>query len=490
MFRFKPSSRPILIAIVALLACGGCAREGWATERSPSQHYAEELVNDASSQPASKPRIIVLTDMTSITPGVREPDDSQSMIRLMLYANEFDIEGLIASSGLQHGHVVRPEIIRKIVNAYGEVQPNLLLHDEDYPSADSLRNVIKSGQPNAGEDVPVYESIGERKDTEGSDWIIQMVDKPDDRPVWIVIWGGPADLAQALWKVRKLRSQQDFRTFVNKIRVIAGGDQDSTAAWIKSRFPELFYVTRSEGGRGMYRGGDTSLVSSQWIQDNIRGHGALGDIYPDYRGGDTYSHKIGKVRGIKGGDSCTYMGLISNGLNIPAHLTWTNWGGRLIPEPKNATRYSDAVDHVGTYTSDMSPHWATVYRWRPHFQADYAARFDWAVNSYDKANHAPTKESGTQRIVRRVSAGEKINLRSGTWRDPDGNNLSYHWQVLREETATPTDRAVENSHSDMAQLTLPEVRGSESIHVLLTVTDDGRPALNSYQRFNLIVLPQ
>ena len=57
-------------------------------------------------------RLFVLTDITSLTPRVREPDDGQSMVRLLLYSNEIDIEGLAATSNLGHGQVCRPELIR------------------------------------------------------------------------------------------------------------------------------------------------------------------------------------------------------------------------------------------------------------------------------------------------------------------------------------------------------------------------------------------
>src|SRR5947208_3249252 len=88
-----------------------------------------------AAPPPERPRLVVLTDISSLTPGVAEPDDGQSMIRLMLYTNELDVEGLIATSNLGHGHAVRPELILRVVDAYGEVRPNLLLHDERYPPA-------------------------------------------------------------------------------------------------------------------------------------------------------------------------------------------------------------------------------------------------------------------------------------------------------------------------------------------------------------------
>ena len=164
------------------------------------------FVQSARSTAVDPTRLIVLTDISSLTAGVAEPDDGQSLIRLLLYANEFDIEGLVATSNLGHVQKTRPDLIRKVVDAYGKVQPNLLLHDRRYPPASKLADKIKDGQPLAGLKMPIEQSVGEGKDTDASQWIIQVVDRPDPRPVWIVIWGGSADLAQALWKVRKTRA--------------------------------------------------------------------------------------------------------------------------------------------------------------------------------------------------------------------------------------------------------------------------------------------
>jgi hypothetical protein len=124
-------------------------------------------------QDASRPRVLVLTDISSLTAGIAEPDDAQSLIRLMLYANEFEIEGLVATSNLQHGQKTQPDLIRHVVAAYEKVRPNLLLHDPRYPPAEALRGCIKAGQELAGPDVPVSASVGEGKDTEASDWIIR-----------------------------------------------------------------------------------------------------------------------------------------------------------------------------------------------------------------------------------------------------------------------------------------------------------------------------
>ncbi len=154
---------------------------------SPSQAYDDP-----------HPRLVVLTDISSLTAGVAEPDDGQSLIRLILYTNEFDIEGLIATSNLGHGQKTRPDLIRQVVDGYEKVRPNLLLHDPRYPPAEALRGCIKAGQQLASPNVLVEASVGQGKDTAASEWIVRVVDRPDPRPLWVVIWGGSADLAQAL----------------------------------------------------------------------------------------------------------------------------------------------------------------------------------------------------------------------------------------------------------------------------------------------------
>src|SRR3954465_5523329 len=102
----------------------------------------------AAERAPAKPRLLVLTDIGG------DPDDQQSMIRLMTYANEFEIEGLIASAAGIPGElkqdVTHPDLIRAIVEAYGKVRPNLLLHRPDYPPAESLLDRIKSGNPRRG----------------------------------------------------------------------------------------------------------------------------------------------------------------------------------------------------------------------------------------------------------------------------------------------------------------------------------------------------
>ncbi len=226
---------------------------------------------------------MVLTDIGG------DPDDQQSMIRLLLYSNEFDVEGLIATAAGTPGElkeaITRPDLIRQIVLAYGKVQPNLTRHDERYPPGEKLLALIKSGNKHRGRDY-----IGEKHDTEGSRWIIRAADADDERPLCITIWGGQTDLAQALWRVRKDRGEAALKQFMSRLRVYDIGDQDKLQPWIFENFPDLFYVLgepqpgadlRETCYRGMYLGGDQSFTSRQWLKDHVlENHGPLGALYP------------------------------------------------------------------------------------------------------------------------------------------------------------------------------------------------------------------
>lgn len=440
---------------------------------------------DTTGRPG-KHRLLVLTDISSLTARVREPDDGQSLIRLLLYSSEIDIEGLIASSNLGHGQVCRPELIRAAVDAYEEVRPSLRRHHPDYPSGAYLRERIQAGQPVAGPKVPVFDSIGAGKDTEASEWIIRAVDRPDPRPLWVAIWGGSADLAQTLWRVRETRDPKAVQAFVARLRVHSIYDQDATGAWIKASFPDLFVITRHHGVRGMYRGGDGALVGPEWVETHIRsGHGPLGALYPNYDGGDIWSGRLGRVRGIKEGDTPSFLGLIPNGLGDPDEPARGGWGGRF---EGSGRRFVDARDDLPGIADDPDPRMAAVYRWRPAFQADFQARLDWCVKPFAGANHPPVvRIEGEMR--RAAHSGETITLDAGASSDPEGDRLRFAWSVYPEmEGAGPP--LWEGRNSPVVRVTVPCVDRPRLLPLLLTVRDDGSPPLTRYGRVFVTVTPK
>ena len=94
--------------------------------------------------PDAKPRLFVLTDISN------EPDDEESMIRLLSCANEFDLEGLVATTSTWLRNTTRVDLIHRQLNAYGQVHDNLLKHAPGFPTAEALRAVTAAGQAQYG----------------------------------------------------------------------------------------------------------------------------------------------------------------------------------------------------------------------------------------------------------------------------------------------------------------------------------------------------
>ena len=470
--------RTMAIPVVALSAIAVLQVESFSAPTCK-----EKLQESRIERNEPKPRLLVLTDISSLAAGVAEPDDGQSLIRLMLYANEFDIEGLIATSNLGHGQTTRPDLIRQVVDAYGKVYANLRQHDPRYPPAEALRGCIKAGQAVAGLREPVETSIGEGKDTEASEWIVRALDRPDSRPVWVIIWGGSTDLAQVLWRVRKTRTPEELNRFVSRLRVHAIGDQDSTGPWIREQFPGLFIITQRRAYRGMYRGGDPSLASPEWVETHIHGHGALGDLYPNYRGGDIWSSTLGQVRGIKEGDTPSFLALVPNGLSDPVHASLGSWGGRFQGEGNQLT---DVPDHDIDTGKDPDPRMSSVYRWRPAFQADFAARLDWCVKPFEKANHPPVVRISNQ-FTLPIKPGEIVTLNAIGSTDPDGNDLTFEWSIYPNDPNIMKRVMIHSGNAATPRVDVAPILAGKAIPILLTISDKGTPSLTRYGRVLLQV---
>ena len=316
---------------------------------------------------AERPRLAVLTDIGG------DPDDQQSMVRLMVHANEFEIELLLASSAGTPGElrepVVRPDLIRNTILAYGKVLPHLRKHAQGWPEADHLLARVKAGNPLRGRG-----QIGDGHDTDGSRALVSAVDEgSEEHPLNITIWGGQTDFAQALWRVRKDRSEEGYREFTRRLRVYGIDDQDRLADWMRGEFPGLFYIlAKAPSGkdkregiyRGMYLTGDKSLTSRDWIEKNVRSKGPLGELYPTKTWTAPNHHGC-----MKEGDTPSWFFFLPAGGNDPRDPSKPGWGGRFGKDADGWFR--DAAEE-----GQEDPR-LCVSRWRPDFQKDFAKRMAW-----------------------------------------------------------------------------------------------------------------
>ena len=464
------------------------------------------LAAQPAGAPPSRPqRLLVLSDIEA------DPDDTQSLVRLLLYANEIDIEGLVATTSTHQRTFVAPESMRHVIRAYGTVRHNLLLHDARYPTAESLLALVKQG-------LPVYgmAGVGAGRDSEGSNWIVRALEREDERPLWVAVWGGPNTLAQALHTIKATRSAEETARLIARLRVYTISDQDDSGAWIRRTFPDLFYIV-SPGGYGeatwtaintVVKGIDNATISNPWLAEHIQQrHGPLGALYPDV------------AYGVEG-DTPSWLALVPNGLNVPERPDWGGWGGRYeryqpdvsklepkgftggVPiEPETRAIWSNAVDEyrpiqaneygraqdVGTAT--FKDFRVTLWRWRDDFQHDFAARIAWTTKPYAEANHAPRVSLSHPSVIS-VRSGESFQLDAHETTDPDGDSLSFVWFAY-PEAGTCKGTFTFNGASNMARVsvTAPKVESEATAHFILKVTDKGAPALTRYQRVIVTVRP-
>ena len=438
----------------------------------------------------ARERVLVLTDISN------EPDDEQSLVRFLVYSNEYDVEGLIATTSQHLRSKTREDLIRRQISAYAKVWDNLLIHSKNYPRPDNLLKLTVSGQSGYG-----MESVGAGKSTAGSKLIIQAASKNDPRPLWISVWGGTNTLAQALHDARKEKSEKEMEKLLSKLRVYTISDQDDAGKWIRKEFPSLSYiVTPSDSWKEYYKAtwtgisGDRhykngpmyhfELVDNPWLTENIiENHGPLGKLYP-------------KVAYIMEGDTPSFLGLIENGLGWSVSPSFGGWGGRYILYKSYAeTRPIWTNNHYSRdtikikdnqYTSDQ----ATVWRWRKAFQHDFAARMDWCINKdYSKANHNPivilNGNQSKEVLYLNANPGTTIKFSAKQSHDPDNDAISYQWIIYRE--AGNYRHPIKLSHSSgiVTSVTISNKKSSSSankIHLILMAEDNGSPSLTSYRR--------
>lgn len=447
--------------------------------------YSKELLE----QGPLKPRLVVLTD---IAPGDIEPDDMESMIRLLVHADQYEIEALIASSGWNSSGRSYPvswiDSLKTTINAYQKDLPNLMKRsgqsaflplDKEctqqqlgyWPSSDYLRSRSMLGSLNMG-----YENLGDRNRSAGSDLIIKLADEADERPLWITVWGGGNTLAQAIWQVKQERTPEQLKAFLNKLCVYTITDQDalwgddnyslSSHQWMRREFAEdLLFIWDESAWLSQ-----NDLGAKNWQQyaTHIQNHGNLGTIYPKNKWGVE-------------GDTPSFLHLMPNGLNNPTQPNHTGWGGYF--------EWSLGKDkETYCYTNHSDPAKEISRKYEQYFYPatfnNFAARMDWA--SQGRGNRNPVVivngEKGIGILHLHPRKDNEVILDASQSFDPDADQLTFKWWVLPEAGTYPVAITIIDANTSQAKIQIPQDAAGKSIHVICEVTDTGKPSLTSYRK--------
>ena len=451
----------------------------------------------------SKSRVIITSD--------GEIDDECSMVRFLLYTNEWDVEGIVTSSSQYHAHNhnwAGDDWIDPYLEAYEKVYPNLIKHDKNYPAPDYLKSLTFLGNVEVEGEM---DSI-----TPGSQHIVSvLLDSTDDRPIWLQAWGGTNTIARALKTIEEEHPDK-MPEVAKKLRFFFIWEQDSTyQSYIRPHWGKYniltiicdqFWAIAYQWNKILPEE-QQAYFKGEWMKANIlNDHGDLCSLYkahvPESNGlsGDT-DFNDGDFRSE--GDSPSFIYGINTGLrngNLE-HPDWGSWGGRytkirdntwLDPVPVSGYQYTEGRWYTQTawgrkymretYTDKqdlMKAYFNPITRWTDALQNDFAARADWCVKSYEDANHAPDVKLSNA-LEQEAKPGSTIQLSAKGTTDPDGDELSYSWWQYLEAGTYKRNIDLQNTNKQNSIFTVPQNASvGETIHIICEVKDNGSPQFNS-----------
>jgi hypothetical protein len=454
---------------------------------------------------------------------------------MLLYANEYKIEGLIYSSSMWHykgdgkgtKFISEMDMTKKmygektslrwpgvtwmneLLDAYANVYPKLSTHATGYPTPAYLKSLIKVGNIDFEGEMDV--------DTEGSDFIKAKLLDSSTEPIYLQVWGGTNTIARALKSIEDQYKHSSnwadiYKKVCSKAIIYAILDQDATyRKYISLNWKDIrVYYNSHQFWCFAYNW--KKAIPSQWhkyfegdfMSKNILlDHGALTALYYSYgdgkkqEGDDEHYHgnpaKIKKTMWgdfnkydfISEGDSPAFLHLIDIGLDNLEHPEYGGWGGRLMNSKENPLRWEDGADiaELNPFTQKIDEAYPQT-RWVEAIQMDFAARADWCVRDFKNANHPP--EVSVDKKHLNVKPGETVSI-TAISSDIDNNlvNISF-WQYL--EAGNSVEKLKINQVGKKVVVEVPlKAKSGDTFHVIVEGRDNGEPSLTRYQRIILIV---
>lgn len=303
------------------------------------------MVRPTEAQRYFAPRIIISSDI-----GGDDPDDYQSMVHLLLYADHFQLEGLVSSPPGKG----RKSNVNEVLEAYRHDYKNLRKHSRKFPKPSYLFRISKQGS------LEIQQAENPQVPSEGASWIIQKANERSHDPLYILVWGSITDVAQAVYADPGIKKT---------IRIYSIGSwntqQDQRSRdYLFHQHPDLWWIENNTTFRGMYMGGEIEgdYDNTRFVEKYVKNFGALGELFWQ------------KKSDIKMGDTPSVLYFLSGDITNPEG---DSWGGSFVRHPDRATYWTDKPENEWIENGRAGA--KTVNRYRKEFLSDWAMRMRWTM---------------------------------------------------------------------------------------------------------------
>lgn len=462
---------------------------------------------------STQPRILITTDL--------EVDDMNGVLLSLMYADHYDLAGIVWTAGMFHfsgdggkhtlGQItpnfrcnaqhcehrvktaadlteyrpVDPTWLDRILGYYEEDYKLLSRNNPNYPTPEYVRSITKVGNIEFEGDY--------RFETEGSNFIVDIIMDDDMRPLYIQHWGGINTTVRALYTIyEKYHGTPEWDAVlakvVAKVRIGGSGEDNCRAdSGIDKMFPGLqnggygmgffsygSFFAASKNGRRPAADELQPYLHKEWIMDAYKvDHGKLmEEIW-----------LMGEGRALYGEPIIYNYGLITT-------MDWAKsaelgWG------PANLSTYPRAdyepfdwgfcqfgcasfIDIGLRKDVQNRDNRFTIIMWE-----ELAARADWAICEPQDCNHAPIVDGG--QLDYEAAPGETVAL-EGSAKDPDGDRLTAVWWTPTEGVAL----AAEAGWS--TEVTVPaDAKAGDRIVVNLEVRDNAVRPMTRFAQYVVTV---
>lgn len=462
---------------------------------------------------STQPRILITTDL--------EVDDMNGVLLSLMYADHYDLAGIVWTAGMFHfsgdggkhtlGQItpnyrcnaqhcehrvktpadlteyrpVDPTWLGRVLDYYEEDYKLLSKNNPNYPTPEYVRSITKVGNIEFEGDY--------RFETEGSNFIVDIIMDDDMRPLYIQHWGGINTTVRALYTIyEKYHGTPEWDAVlakvVAKVRIGGSGEDNCRAdSGIDKMFPGLqnggygmgffsygSFFAASKNGRRPAADELQPYLHKEWIMDAYKvDHGKLmEEIW-----------LMGEGRALYGEPIIYNYGLITT-------MDWAKsaelgWG------PANLSTYPRAdyepfdwgfcqfgcasfIDIGLRKDVQNRNNRFTIIMWE-----ELAARADWAICEPQDCNHAPIVDGG--QLDYEAAPGETVAL-EGSAVDPDGDRLTAVWW-------TPTEGVALASEAGWStEVTVPaDAKAGDRIVVNLEVRDNAVRPMTRFAQYVVTV---